>query len=298
MSSFDKRRFAVVCLAISAAVPVLAQTTPGTCTTPPQPPTVFNIERAFTFTNALSTKTPTLNAQIQAALTSGALEARQKFVLSTDQKTITVTEFVAAPGSPSPTTPTNISSANTLSVFTFNVVSAVISCSGVLYAGNITNNFPVSPFGNVSNTPGAISIGYTSDNPPKINNVVLVYSGIADIYSAAGVGTITFPAGGVTPPGSGGNAPVIVFSPAATQTTAIKQLFLDASKSTSPLNLQLTYMWRQVNMNIAAGLNNATTATPLVTFAGGKGDYVFEVTVTDSQGNSSKAQTTITYTGI
>lgn len=289
-------------LAITAIVPALAQTPPAptpTCTTAPGAPTALNIERTFTFSNALSTRTPTIDPQTQAAITAGALEARQLISLPTNSTAIQVTEFTATPGSTSPTLAQNITASSTLSSFTFNITNTLTSCKPVptvLFVGTITNNFPKSPFGDVSGTPAALSIGYTTDAPPKINNVVLVYAGVAEVYSASGSGTITFPSGSVTPPGSANNSPVINFTPGATQTTAQKQIQLDASKSTSPINSALTYSWRQVNTNVSASISNASTATPLVTFAG-RADYIFEVTVTDTQGNMSKAQTTITYVG-
>jgi hypothetical protein len=248
-----------------------------------------------------SLETPTFNAETQAALTSGALEARQLFSLNPNTNVITITTFGAQPGTPSPTLPANINFGNVIGVAQFNVQQVLTSCRpspSVLYVGTILSNFPVDPFGNLTGTPAAISVGYTNENPPKITSVVLVTSGVATTFSAAGFGTITFPAGSTTPPGTTGNQPTIVFSPSATQSTSQKQLFLDASKSTSATGGQLTYVWRQVNQNQAAAINNGNTATPLITFSGGKGDYIFEVTATDSAGNSAKATTTITYTGL
>ena len=310
------RTFAVLVLA-AGVLPALAQTptTPATCTTAPAAPNAFNIERTFVFSNlasggssttpatsgTFSPITPTIGTAIRSALTGGALEARQLFSLNPTTNVITITTFGAQPSSPSPTLPANINFANVISVAQFNVQQVLTSCKpvpSVLYIGTIQSNFPRDPFGDLTGTPAVISVGYTTDNPPKINNIVLVVAGVATTFSSAGVGTITFPAGSTTPPGTTGNAPTIVFSPAATQATAQKQIVLDASKSTSATGGQLTYVWRQVNTNQAAAINNGNTATPLITFNGGKGDYTFEVTVTDSSGNSAKGTTTITYTGL
>ena len=43
-----------------------------------------------------------------------------------------------------------------------------------------------------SGTPAAVSIGYTTDNPPMINNVVTLFAGVVVSYSPAGFGTLTF----------------------------------------------------------------------------------------------------------
>jgi uncharacterized protein (TIGR03437 family) len=43
-----------------------------------------------------------------------------------------------------------------------------------------------------SGTPATVSIGYTTDNPPVVNNVVTVFAGVATSYSAAGYGTLLF----------------------------------------------------------------------------------------------------------
>jgi uncharacterized protein (TIGR03437 family) len=41
-------------------------------------------------------------------------------------------------------------------------------------------------------TPASVSIGYTTDNPPQINNVVTLFAGVVVSYSAAGAGSVTF----------------------------------------------------------------------------------------------------------
>jgi hypothetical protein len=174
------------------------------------------------------------------------------------------------------------------------------SCQPVpsaLIVGRIQQNFPDTPFGNANGALIAIGMGYTATPTPTLNNVTVLIPGIAGLFSPGAVGTVTFPTSSVTPPGTTPQTPTIVFTPGQSQTTFNRQIFLDASRSTDPRGLQLTYAWRQVNSNIPAGINNGNTATPLVTFNGGQGDYVFEVTATNSQGQSVTAQTTITYYG-
>jgi hypothetical protein len=108
----------------------------------------------------------------------------------------------------------------------------------------------------------------------------------------------TFSFNSVPPAGSNANGPSVVIAGGPTQTTASRQLVLDASGSTSPVGLQLMYVWTQVRMNQAIAIANATSATPLVTFASGKDQYLFQVVVTDSKGNSATQQVSITYTGL
>lgn len=296
MTNFRPRALAAM-FALPMFVPTFAQT-PTSCTTAPTAPSVFLIERTFDFANALSTRPVNLSPDTQAALQAGAIEARQQFSLNPTTNVITITEFTVAQGAPSPTPPSGLG--GILSLSSFSVIQTQATCRpspSVLYTGVITQNYPKDPFGDLTAAPAAISIGFTLDTPFKINNVVFVAAGIQSTWSSAGMGTLTFPVPIVSLPITTPQNPVVVFSPAATQATSSKQFGLDASKSTSPLGLQLSFSWRQVNSNVGAALSNANTATPIVTFSG-RGDYIFEVTVTDSKGNSTTAQTTISYYGI
>jgi len=72
-------------------------------------------------------------------------------------------------------------------------------------------------------------------------------------------------------------------------------LTLDASTSTSADGKPLTYVVRQLS-GPSAALANANTATPAVQFTG-FGIYEFELTVTDSTGNTAKDTTSIDFQG-
>jgi hypothetical protein len=269
-------------------------------------PTAINtllIERTLTLTGSntgvFTTMTPSIPANVLTAISSGALEAREQMSLNTSSNVLTVTGFTAQPGSPSPTPASTLNASSVLSYYQVNVDKTAFSCQpipSVLITGKVASNFPKTPYGDITGALIAVGIGYTTDNPAKLNNVVVLVPGIAGLYSAAASGTLTFASSSVTPPGSN-NGPTIVFTPSAAQATAQKQLGLDASQSTDPNGLQLTYVWTQTS-GPASAINMANTATPLITFAGGKGDYVFQVTVTNSKGVWSTAQTTITYNGI
>ena len=75
-----------------------------------------------------------------------------------------------------------------------------------------------------------------------------------------------------------------------------RQTQLDGSKSTSNDGKALTYAWTIPQGSPQAAISGASTATPLVTFTV-RGSYTFQLTVTDSSGNSSTDSATVTYLG-
>jgi hypothetical protein len=292
--------------AATGVFPVVAQTTGGgtsnTCTTAPTSIDTFNIERTLSLTSntgVFTTMTPTIPPNILQAITSGAIEVRERAVLNTTNNTIMVQAFTVQPGSPSPTTPSTIASSSVLYNYRISVQDMYFSCkpvpSGVI-VGTIQNNSPLTPFGDLVGSLAVITFGYTTDNPPKLNNVNIIVPGVAGLYTASAVGTLQFPSGPVTPPGTNQTGPVVVITGGNTQVTSQRQIVLDASQSMDPNHLQLMYEWTQVNKNVQAAINNGNTAMPLITFTQ-TGDYTFEVTVTNSAGQSSTAQVTISYTG-
>ena len=60
---------------------------------------------------------------------------------------------------------------------------------------------------------------------------------------------------------------------------------IDASKSTDAKGLALTYLWSSTNT--VSFSPSTTSATPLLTFQGGYGDYPITLVVTNSAGLSS-----------
>jgi hypothetical protein len=113
--------------------------------------------------------------------------------------------------------------------------------------------------------------------------------------------TYTCIASGATPPNatatvtvtvsgtpSSGAGPQIIFATGNLFVTSTRYFNLDASQSFSAAgNNPLTFMWTAINN--PAMITNPTSATPMVALPtnSGPGEYVFQVVVTDSKGNSS-----------
>jgi hypothetical protein len=112
-----------------------------------------------------------------------------------------------------------------------------------------------------------------------------------EILAAAG-GFITS-CGGTTPPPTAATKAILL--PKGQTLYTNTPLALDASTSTSADGKPLTYMVRQLS-GPSAALANANTATPTVQFTG-FGIYEFELTVTDSTGNTAKDTTSIDFQG-
>jgi len=281
---------AMLLIAFAGAIPLAAQTTGtiSTCTTAPPGLTTLNFERAATLSDILTTVTPNLPANELASITAGAQEIREIFIYNSQQGTVTSTVFLVAAGAPLPTPNFNFQT-GVIQSTTIKVSQILTSCSptpSLLIVGTVSASSSTGAFGDLTGAPAAISIGYTTATPPTINNVVEVIAGTVAAYSAAGTGTLTFPAVPVVPPGSTGAITVTVTSPqlgtlvGGTKIVQVSQnpLLLDAStsKGTGPL----TFTWT----TLGAPVNFVGTGTPgqiLVTFPS-KGDFVIQLTVTDS----------------
>ena len=91
-----------------------------------------------------------------------------------------------------------------------------------------------------------------------------------------------------------GVPPMVAIQATPAQTGA-KQIVLDASASTDPQGLPLTYQWTEIGGDYAAILHY-NTATPIIEFGPGR-PYTFQVTVTNSIGLSATQTVTIQYYG-
>ncbi len=100
----------------------------------------------------------------------------------------------------------------------------------------------------------------------------------------------------VTGTSTGSNAPPVIVIAGGTSITAYtRTVTLDASASTSPGgNTPLRFLWTSVNGN--ATIVNATSAVTTAFLGDIYGQYVFNLTVTDSKGNSSSTIVTVTLT--
>ena len=79
-------------------------------------------------------------------------------------------------------------------------------------------------------------------------------------------------------------------------TTIQSQISLDATQSTSANGQPLTYSLRTISGS--ASVTQANSSRPVVQFSGGFGDYVFELTVTDSTGATATDRITVRYAGV
>jgi len=80
-------------------------------------------------------------------------------------------------------------------------------------------------------------------------------------------------------------------------TTTSPSIQLDGSQSTSADGKPLTYLWSIPQGSPSAAILSATTATPTVQFTQSHVTYTFQLTVTDSAGNSATDSVTVDYEG-
>ncbi len=194
------------------AISLEAQSQPvlATCLTAPPAIQAFSIERTVMPSNTETTYDTNLSSTILASLALGTLEMRERLVYNPQTNTLASTVFLVQPGSPIPT-PSDVDiTAMTLATYTVSVDRTYSSCSpypSVMFTGSVVSSTggPSAPDGiynlTFSGTPAAISIGYTTDNPPMVNNVVTLFAGVVVSYAPAGYGTLTFvgnPASGQT----------------------------------------------------------------------------------------------------
>ena len=78
--------------------------------------------------------------------------------------------------------------------------------------------------------------------------------------------------------------------------TIQSQIALDATQSTAANGQPLTYNLRVISGS--ASVTQANSSRPVVQFSSGFGDYVFELTVTDSTGATSTDRITVRYAGL
>jgi hypothetical protein len=164
---------------------------------------------------------------------------------------------------------------------------------------SFTANPPVSPApgSNVVLTclaTGAASVTISGVGPVGPNGSVTVAPRTDTTYTctASGAGgtdtkslTVTVTP---TPPPPAGPPPTIVIAGGPVIETVVRDLRLDASQSSSPAGFTpLTYSWTAREGR--AAIDNANSPTPTVHLGNLFGDYFFDLTVTDSKGNTATA---------
>jgi hypothetical protein len=259
--------------------------------------TTLNFERAATLSDILTTLTPNLAANVLASIAGGAQEIREIFIYNSQQGTVTSTVFLVASGAALPTPNFNFQT-GVIQTTTTKISLILAGCNPVpslMLVGTVSASSASGAFGNVNGSPVSISIGYTTDTPPKINNVAEVIAGIVVAYSAAGTGTVTFPAVTVVPPGSTGGVTITVTNPqlgtlmgggAKVIQTGQNPTLLDASASTGGAGGDaLTYSWSTLGAPVNF-TGTGKTGQIEITFPS-PGDYTIQLTVTDTSTGTS-----------
>jgi hypothetical protein len=228
-------------------------------------------------------------------------------------------------------TTVNITTLGNVSLSGTQSVSPTATTTYVLTATNATGSSTANAIVNVTVIPGPMITSFTATpptSPSPGSPVVLscqatnvasitmagilflpgtatykVYPNVDTTYTCIATGTngktvsqtvdvkVTQPSGG----GGGGTPPTIVIAGGNMLTITSRDFQLDASASFSPAgNNPLTYSWSAANQNPAAILN-PTSAVTNVQLNGPNGTYIFNLTVTDSKGNSSTATITVLF---
>jgi phospholipase C len=99
-------------------------------------------------------------------------------------------------------------------------------------------------------------------------------------------------------PGGGGGTPTGTTTAVANPqnaTVTVRQFQLDGTASTSYDGKALAYQWTLAPGSLPAAISGANTATPTVQFGLESGPYTFTLTVTDDEGHTASASTTVNF---
>jgi K319L-like, PKD domain len=252
--------------------------------------TAFTAERSLSLTNILTTVTPTASPAVLAAIAAGAVEIREQTSLNAVNGTLSSTFFIVPTGSPNPTNLALLPfsafvASTTLTIDRTYVTSTPVA---VAFVGRVTQS-TATPFGNYAGASGTYSFGYTSDTPPKINNVIETINGLIVLYSPAATGTFTIVGLPTTGGGGGGGVSVVIngsSDAAPTFTTVLNQVVLDASATTTSTGGTLSFAWATAAGSPSASIIGGSTSKATIQLGAGKGVYKFTLTVTDSKGTA------------
>lgn len=292
----------------SAALAAASLCVSGQTTTPPGMPQIsaFTSEASVPLNFVVASATPNIPNEVLAQLQGGTIQARQRITYDPARNVLTVWVFTAAPNDPLPLPQASLpqsTSSRTISLFEMSPECIIQSSSptpNILFAGRITSNSVSAPFGSLTGATAAVSLGYSTQTPGNFTMIGATVAGSNVISSPRGQGTLTFAGtdGGGTPGDGGGTpgnrAPVVQIVPLPGSTT-VPIIALDASASSDPDGDPLTFQWRSIGR--PASISNANSAIAQVQLGGQVGEYTFEVTVSDNQGNSSTSRVTLSYYG-
>jgi len=297
-----------------------ATSPPPTCATAPTAVNSLQLERTLTLDNFFTTLTPNAPPSLISAIDSGAAEVRERlfFTPSTTPSagvgTLTSTIFWVDAGSPTPIPLQSqivqmIIQTSTIQVSAFQasctptpaiaMVGRVVGAQAGAALGQGTNPPPLF---DVNGAPAVFSFGYTTDDPPKFDNVVLLIGGLVVTYapSATGIISLTTP-----PPDNGGGggttapAAIITFDngtvgiPTTIYQVSQSPLFLSGAASTGT---GLRYGWTFSSNAPVVFIPAGAPSDVNVQFPA-PGDYVLTLTVTDSSGAANSTAITVQYTG-
>lgn len=299
-----KATLSLAAVMILAGAGLAQTTTPPTTTPAPSPSdlTALTVEQAIPVANIFAAVPVSLGAAAQA-VASGALELRQRIIYTPFNNNLEVRGFLVQPGTAVPAP--SLSGLTTAWLYNVRVDRLQISNTpvrNILFSGPVTSTVVTTPFGDLTGSTVTISFGYApgaaATDPATFTALTTNVSGAATLYSATGSGSYT-----IRTTGSGGNNGGGGTTPAVTAvagpknaTSFIRSFQLSAAGSTSTTAGALTYMWTVVN-NTNVSLSNPTSPNPTVVFAGGQGNYTFQLKVTDAAGNTATDTVTVFYSG-
>ena len=214
-----------------------------------------------------------------AATTTYTITATNKFGTATAAATCTVTPVITPPPPPPPT--------GKASVIEFIATPTYSPYAGadVILQWQTTNAKTVTITGLTGTLPVT---GATTLTPQVTTTYTLTATGAGGDTVTASV-TVTVP--GPTPPSGKGQPPIANAGPNVTVT--VNEIYLDGSHSYDPAGGQLKFNWTAVTPG--AFVVNPTLVSPTAFLGTTLGDYVFNLTVTNSAGLSATSSVTITY---
>ena len=236
---------------------------------------------------------PAIPANVFAAIAAGALEIRQAITYDANLKQLRVRTFTVAPQSPNPT-PT-AGQSNVVDDYIIDVTQTMFSTTprSVVMIGTVSNVTTPSPVGIVRGNTVIYSAGYTqgTNGAATFNNTTLTVPGVGVLFAPTSSGTLTFLGDAAPGTGTGTGGPTADAGPDLTAFTV--EIQLNGSKSSGAGGSAITYLWK--NVGKSASLRDATSATPIVQFGEGFGEYEFELTVTNSSGQTATDRVKVLY---